>query len=157
MMLTKNRGIDNSLRTPQEVGLSVCTRSSRTSGRLPQVSYASPNGRGFHLTCECVEIADVPADRAGSESRCAAWAASMSTENPYLFPTDLFCMVHRHSHSDDVISRERAVDQSDFGADHGGETRDDATDHRWWLVHTKPRQEKKLAEQLRSLAVGSYL
>src|SRR5262245_2340690 len=113
MMLTENRGIDSSLRTPQEVGLPVCTRSSRSSGLLPPVSYASPNGCGLHLTRERVEFAEVPADRVGSQSRCLALAASSSTENPYLFPTDLFRMVQRQSYGDHSISGECAENQSD--------------------------------------------
>ena len=32
-----------------------------------------------------------------------------------------------------------------------------ADNWRWWLVHVKPRQEKKLAEQLRSRNVPHYL
>src|SRR5262245_13555127 len=112
MILTEHRGIDDSPRTPQEVDFPVCTRSSRSSGLFPQDSCASPHGRGFHLTRERVEIAEVPADRVGSQSRCLARAVSSSTENPYLFPADLFRMAQRQSHDDHSINRECAVNQS---------------------------------------------
>jgi len=52
---------------------------------------------------------------------------AMTTKNPFLFPINLFTLA-----------------SSESGCE-------------WWLVHTKPRQEKKLAGELRILGVPHYL
>jgi len=79
-----------------------------------------------------------------------------ATENPFLFPSILLDryvedslpenadgLSSRQSHNTCVMSQ----------------LEDDAIEDvsRWWLIHTKPRQEKKLSDQLSSLKVPHYL
>jgi transcriptional antiterminator RfaH len=82
-----------------------------------------------------------------------------AAENPFLFPDGLLsALVHPrwsgNSFRDErAINRPGAVSATDVGL------ADDsvAPCPRWWLAHAKPRQEKKLAEQLRSRNVPHYL
>lgn len=65
--------------------------------------------------------------RAGAKSRQASEMAEQ--RNPYLFPDDLLV--------EDVRST--------------------GSDQAWWLVHTKPRQEKRLAEEMLQHKIAHYL
>lgn len=67
------------------------------------------------------------------------------TENPYLFPLHLL----------DVATGRGACDGLTLNDD--GEPPSDGDKPGWWLLHAKPRQEKKLADELRSLNVPHYL
>ncbi|QDT73330.1 transcriptional activator RfaH [Lacipirellula limnantheis] len=77
-----------------------------------------------------------------------AAAATFSAEkNPYLFPTALLEDVEMrlaNSTSTELVDAAQPLPVS----------LDEAP---WWLVHTKPRQEKQLAHQLRSLEISHFL
>src|SRR5688572_27786800 len=69
-----------------------------------------------------------------------------SIENPFLFPHDLL----------DATSGRCSKGFS--GVDHRFQDQGIGDDcPRWWLVHTKPRQEKTLARELRAFNVPHYL
>jgi transcription antitermination factor NusG len=78
-----------------------------------------------------------------------------SGQNPFLFPLDLL----------DLVGFDQAegadVTEQPAGEDPGAKENKDVQDchevPHWWLVHSKPRQEKKLAEQLGLLGVSHYL
>jgi transcriptional antiterminator RfaH len=84
-----------------------------------------------------------------------------STENPFLFPEGLLCGLTHRRHGGDSLNGSGA--SSLFGVVPAPAPAPDlaedsaADDPRWWLIHAKPRQEKKLAEQLVSLQVPHYL
>jgi transcriptional antiterminator RfaH len=44
-----------------------------------------------------------------------------------------------------------------LGGESARSAAEDFENRGWWLLHTKPRQEKKLAEELRTLGIGHYL
>ena len=70
-----------------------------------------------------------------------------AANNPYLFPLSLLDGVSAHllqSFSRDVFPAP-------------GESIGEDALSGWWLVHTKPRQEKKLAHDLRALQVPHFL
>lgn len=72
-------------------------------------------------------------------------AASSWNENPYLFPPQLLEFAARSGSSDVGIPTvsQSITDNSDVRA--------------WWLVHSKPRQEKVLADELQKWNVPHYL
>ena len=84
-------------------------------------------------------------------------ADSLCESNPYLFPGDLLSdagSIERHSSElsgslSGVNSAESDQCLPDPAA--GEQT------NSWWLLHTKPRQEKKLAEQLKAFQLPHYL
>jgi len=88
-------------------------------------------------------------------------------ENPYLFPRNLLDRWPDPTALDEsgcvesgCVESKRVENDGDQGAVVDTESVDDLaiTDQpRWWLVHTKPRQEKKLAEQLSRLRVSHFL
>ena len=71
-----------------------------------------------------------------------------AVENPFLFPLDLL-----DTTSDRRVAYFAGTDNMSepWGADR------DTDDPRWWLIHTKPRQEKALASELRAFDVPHYL
>lgn len=75
-----------------------------------------------------------------------AFPADTSTENPFLYPLDLLDATSGRSTDELSITRELLERQ---GPD--GDT------PRWWLLHSKPRNEKALARELRALEVAHYL
>lgn len=75
-----------------------------------------------------------------------AFAADTSTENPFLYPLDLLDATSGRSTDEHSVRHELLQRQ---GLD--GDT------PRWWLIHTKPRNEKALAGELRALDVAHYL
>lgn len=77
----------------------------------------------------------------------AAGATFSAEKNPYLFPTALL---------EDVEMRP-ACSRSTELADAAQPLPAPVDEAPWWLVHTKPRQEKQLAQQLRSLEISHFL
>ena len=80
-------------------------------------------------------------------------------ENPFLFPRTLLAPWAISSSSTSASNTTPVVGiagRSSASPATNGEVA--AEDHpKWWLVHTKPRQEKKLAESLGRLEVPNYL
>ncbi|HJQ82348.1 MAG TPA: transcription termination/antitermination NusG family protein [Lacipirellulaceae bacterium] len=75
-----------------------------------------------------------------------AFAADISTENPFLYPLDLLDATSGRSTDELSIANELLQRR---GAD--------GDSPRWWLIHSKPRNEKALARELRALDVAHYL
>ena len=93
-------------------------------------------------------------DRSRFEPLCCP-----STENPFLFPEGLLCGLTHRRYGGDSLNGSGASRLSGVVTARASDLAEDtaADDPRWWLIHTKPRQEKKLAEQLRSLQVPHFL
>lgn len=79
-----------------------------------------------------------------------------AAENPFLFPLELL-----DNWAGDVASElpDGSRGRADRCISAVSHLKSDSSKDspRWWLVHTKPRQEKKLADQLRSTAIPHYL
>jgi transcriptional antiterminator RfaH len=71
-------------------------------------------------------------------------------ENPYLYPLDLLDAPAARQAS--LNARCKAEDAYQSQSSNSG---DDGT--QWWLIHTKPRQEKALARELQNIGVPHYL
>lgn len=86
-----------------------------------------------------------------------ASAESVCESNPYLFPSDLLSF----GGSMDPLSSDLSGSMTGVSpAEIDQATSDPSTveqTNSWWLLHTKPRQEKKLAEQLRAFELPHYL
>ncbi|WP_145247036.1 transcription termination/antitermination NusG family protein [Aeoliella mucimassa] len=83
-----------------------------------------------------VEEALSETDRAQRE-----YSELRTTRNPYLYPAGLLDSEYR-----------RAIFQ-----EYAHETSAEDSQRTWWLLHAKPRQEKRLADELRRLDVPHYL
>lgn len=82
-----------------------------------------------------------PFEMALAQPMTDARAPFSAERNPYLFPTSL--LEDASVHSPNPPPSEASEDSDAQAA--------------WWLVHTKPRQEKKLAHDLRSLKIEHFL
>ncbi|WP_168205273.1 transcription termination/antitermination NusG family protein [Bythopirellula goksoeyrii] len=94
---------------------------------------SSPPAASGHLASSDVSVSRHP-------------PGSMETKNPYLFPDGLLNSLSTSDETSEVAGPSgncAAVVRAEPG--------------QWFLVHTKPRQEKKLAEELRKLGVPHYL
>jgi transcription antitermination factor NusG len=108
----------------------------------------------FGLRLDDVEEGRVRSDR--QELTPERFTAS---ENPFLFPQGLLCGLTHLLRCGDSWRVDEVSQHSEPATPIDSSTVDDypADRSRWWLVHSKPRQEKKLANQLRSLNVPHYL
>ena len=79
-----------------------------------------------------------------------------ATENPFLFPCSLL-----DGWADEIVPNlpAKSCDSLHQFVDDASPSESDSNEDspRWWLVHTKPRQEKKLAQQLSSIDIPHYL
>lgn len=82
-----------------------------------------------------------------SVTPAAAGATFSAEKNPYLFPTSLL---------EDVEMRPVCSASTEL-ADAGQPLPAPVDEAPWWLVHTKPRQEKQLAQKLRSHEISHFL
>lgn len=79
-------------------------------------------------------------------------------ENPFLFPQQLLCALAHQQRSGDSVDDERLNHLRLVSANNADLADGSNIDcRRWWLVHVKPRQEKKLAEQLMLRSIPHYL
>ena len=102
--------------------------------------------------------ADKVVEQPQSQSSVSKLIRAENSANPYLFPRELLTITPRSRRGresagadDDVDFFAAATTENSLAFD------DDGSARRWWLTHCKPRQEKKLAEQLGSLEVPHYL
>jgi transcriptional antiterminator RfaH len=110
---------------------------------------------GNHRRCDAiVDVAEPPSQSA----LLSIMNSPQLKANPYLFPRELWVLERR-------ARRQRESDHNTTAANslaaatstHAVATDDDGSVGHWWLTHCKPRQEKKLSEQLRALEVPHYL
>lgn len=113
---------------------------------------------GMHtpLAVDGDETSPTAINSVASRSSITESSRFTSTENPFLYPRDLLdvwtASLEWSPEYEFLSSPDQLDDLSSYSI---GDF--DKGSSKWWLAHTKPRQEKKLAKQLCELQVPHYL
>lgn len=127
---------------------------------VPKNEVAATNSiefREFTPACDVSpqnRLASTAADEPGSSAQVVSEEELESpplsaSRQPFLFPLRLLQAGNHQGWQEGSPRGEEIL--------HGSTEVDEVHAPAWWLVHTKPRQEKKLAEYLRLRSIGHYL
>ncbi len=121
-----------------------------------EASSAAPRPQPSGVLSSALDVSDAIGPPANASSLSVSVWGFTATENPFLFPCNLL-----DGWADEIVPKlpAESCDSPNQFVDVASHSESDSSEDspRWWLVHTKPRQEKKLAQQLSSMEVPHYL
>ena len=121
-----------------------------------EASSAAPRPQPSGVLSSALDVSDAIGPPANASSLSVSVRGFTPTENPFLFPCKLL-----DGWADEIVPKlpAESCDSPNQFVDVASHSESDSSEDspRWSLVHTKPRQEKKLSQQLSSMEIPHYL